>query len=217
MTPKAVLFDCDGVIVDSEPITNILLRDNLAARGLTLTDADIVAMFVGGTMHAVGIKAAQMGANIEDGWLDAMYASMYDRLAQGTPLVQGIEGVLDQLDAAGIVYAVGSNGNERKMQITIGQHPKLWNRLSGHLYSAHVHAKPKPEPDLYLYAARQLGVDPKDCVVVDDSAAGCRAAKNAGIRCFGYAEHDDGQNLAAENAIPFHAMSDLPALLGLPK
>jgi len=215
MTPKLVIFDCDGVLVDSEPITNDILRRNLAARGLSLTLEQITQMFVGGTMKGVGEKAAEMGANIREGWLDEIYADMYASLAKSTPLIKGILPVLDALDDVGIPYAVGSNGTEQKMEITIGQHPKLWNRLKGRLFSAHVHAKPKPAPDLYLFAAKAMGVAPEHCVVIDDSPSGCLGAINAEIRCFGFAEHDDGTRLAAVGATVFHSMTELPNLLNI--
>lgn len=213
--PKAVIFDCDGVLVDSEPITNAIIQENLAARGLVLTMQEIIDLFVGGTMAAVGERAAEMGATVEPDWLQSMYATMYAQLAQGTPIVTGVVDVLDLLDRAGIIYGVGSNGPPEKMNVTLGQHPDLYRRLEGRLFSSHVHAKPKPAPDLYLYAARAMGVSPSDCVVIDDSPSGCMGAINAGIRCLGYAEHTDGVALRRIGAEVFHDMADLPGLLGL--
>ena len=89
--PELVIFDCDGVLVDSEPITNALLREDLAARGLSLTQRDIEDSFVGGTMGGVGKEAARRGADIPDNWLDLIYAEMHRRLALGTPLIDGVE------------------------------------------------------------------------------------------------------------------------------
>ncbi|WP_425050892.1 HAD family hydrolase [Psychromarinibacter sp. S121] len=215
MRPSLVIFDCDGVLVDSEPITNRLLRDDLAARGLDLTLDRIEEVFVGGTMASVGETAREMGADIPEGWVDAFYEQMYAELAKGTPLVDGIEDVLDQLDAAGIPYAVGSNGSLRKMSITLGGHPALYARLETTLYSAHTLGVAKPDPELYLKPARDAGVPPEQCAVVDDSATGCTAGVRAGMRTMGYAEHNDGARLKAVGAEPFHRMSDLPGLLGL--
>ena len=86
--------------------------------------------------------------------------------------------------------------------------------FAGHLYSGQTLGCPKPAPDLYLHAARQLGVDPARAVVIEDSATGARAARAAGMRCFGYAPHG-GDALAEQGAILFGAMADLPGLLGL--
>ena len=134
-------------------------------------------------------------------------------LADGTPLIAGVEAVLDRLDAAGVPYSVGSNDSLRKMQITLGQHPRVWARLKGRLYSAHEHGVAKPDPGLFLIAAQGARVPPGQCVVVDDSPTGCRAGVAAGMRTLGFAEHDDGARLAAVGAEVFHRMADLPDLL----
>lgn len=214
MKPKAVLFDCDGVIVDSEEMTFALLAQEFADHGLHLAAEDIARDFIGGTMADVANRARSAGANLAPDWIDHFYHRLYAHLAQGTPLVPGILTVLDALDAAGIPYAIGSNGSDAKMQITLGQHPGLIARFRGHLYSGQTLGAPKPAPDLFLHAAHALGVDPQHCVVVEDSPTGARAAKNAGIRCMGYAPHGNAR-LRAEGAEIFNAMQDLPALLGL--
>jgi len=211
--PELVIFDCDGVLVDSEPITNRLLRDDLAGRGLDLSLDQITRAFVGGTMRSVAEKAATMGADMPPDWVDAFYVEMYGELAKGTPLITGIEDAMDQLDAAAIPYCVGSNGSLQKMSITLGQHPGLQARLKGRLYSAHALGTAKPDPDMFLIAARDFGVPPARCAVVDDSPTGCIAARRAGMTGFGYAEHDDGARLAAEGATVFHHMRDLAGLL----
>ena len=213
--PKLVIFDCDGVLVDSEMITNRLLRDDLAGRGMDLPLDQIMRLFVGGTMASVAVKAAEMGAEIPEGWVDQFYSKMYAGLAKGTPLIEGVAEVLDRLDQAGLPYCVGSNGSLEKMGITLGQHPEVQVRLAGKLYSAHALGVAKPDPGLFLAAARDFGIQPGDCAVIDDSPTGCIAARRAGMRGLGFAEHDDGARLAAEGAEVFHRMADLPELLGL--
>ncbi|SMH47838.1 HAD family phosphatase [Maritimibacter sp. HL-12] len=215
MTPKAVLFDCDGVLVDSEPLGLALLQDDLADHGLLITMAEIETRLVGMTMPRVAEKARGLGADLPADWVDQHYLRLYPRLAEGTPLIPGVEALLDRLDAAGIVYAVGSNGARRKMEITLSQHPRVWSRLKDHLHSGQELERPKPDPALYLHAAAGLGVAPADCVVVEDSAPGCRAGVAAGMRTFGFAPTGGGAKLAAEGAEVFHDMADLPALLGL--
>lgn len=215
MRPKLVLFDCDGVLMDSEHISNEIIAENLTRHGLPLAVGDVAQLFVGGTIASLGKQAQKMGADLPPDWVDKIYVDIYARLKQGTPLIDGVETVLDRLDAAGIPYAVGSNGSDEKMKITIGQHAKMWARLKGRLFSAHTHAAAKPAPDLYLFAANAMNVAPADCVVVEDSPTGCIAARRAGMRCMGIAQHDDGTRLAAEGAEVFHHMADLPALLGL--
>ena len=100
------------------------------------------------------------------------------------------------------------------MAITLGQHPAVRDAFGGHLYSGQTLGRPKPAPDLYLHAARQLGADPARAVVIEDSPTGARAARAAGMRCFGYAPHG-GLALAAEGAVLFTDMGQLPGLLDL--
>ena len=215
MICRAVIFDCDGVIVDSEPATFELLSHDFAEHGLSLSADQIAHDFIGGTMAGVADMARARGADLPADWVGSFYEKLYARLATETPLVPGILHVLDRLDQHQIPYAVGSNGSDEKMQVTLGQHTGLIPRFKGRLFSGQTLGKPKPAPDLYLHVAKVLGVAPEFCVVVEDSATGCAAAAAAGIRCFGYAAQDDGARLAAKGAVVFHDMADLPKLLGL--
>ncbi len=213
--PDLVIFDCDGVLVDSEPVTNQILVDNLARYGLQITLADCMTLFVGGTMRGVESRAREFGANLPANWIDEIYGEIYARLRQGVLPVRGIEAVLDRLEAANIPYCVASNGSEEKMGITLGE-TGLARRFEGNRFSAHTLGVAKPDPRLFLIAAEKMGHDPAHAVVIEDSPTGVKAAARANIPCFGYAEHDDGARLAAEGAYLFHDMADLPALLHLP-
>lgn len=215
LPPAAVIFDCDGVIVDSEEMTFDLLVDEFAAHGLAL-DRDVIARdYIGGTMADVAARARAAGATLPAHWVNQFYVRLYAHLARGTPLVPDVLTVLDALDDAGIPYAIGSNGSDEKMQVTLGQHAGLLARFQGHLYSGQTLGAPKPAPDLYLHAAKALGAAPSACIVIEDSPTGARAACAAGMRCFGYAAHTPPERLANEGAVPFFAMADLPGLLGL--
>jgi len=211
----AILFDCDGVLVDSEPMTFALLGEDLARFGLPLSHTEMERLFIGGTIAGVGQRAIELGARLPEGWVADFYERLYARLAEGTDLVPGIEAVLDRLDTAGLPYAVGSNGTLHKMQVTLGQHPALWARLEGRMFSGQDLGCPKPAPGLYLHAAAALGAAPSRCAVIEDSATGARAARAAGMACFGYAATGSGEALAAEGATVFSSMTDLPELLGL--
>ena len=213
MTPDLVIFDCDGVLVDSEPITNQLLRDDLATRGLDLPLAEIMNLFVGGTIKGASETAMEMGADLPGNWVETFYEATFEALARGTPLINGVTEVLDALDAARVPYVVASNGPERKMDITLGQHPGVYARLQGRIFSAHTVGIAKPDPGLYLVAAGQ--VDAARIAVVEDSKSGCIAARRAGMRCLGLAEHDDGARLAAEGAEVIHSLHEVPAKLNL--
>ncbi len=207
-----VIFDCDGVLVDSEVISNQVIVDNLAGYGLHLDLSDCMSMFVGGTMSGVRNKAREMGADLPDDWTDQIYAEIYARLREGTPLIDGIPELLAQLDASGIPYCVASNGRPEKMQITLGQNG-LWERFSKVVFSAHVLGSAKPDPALFLTAAQHFGA--KSPVVIEDSENGVTAAIRANMRCLAYAAHDDGARLSALGAEVFTDMSHVPGLLGL--
>lgn len=215
--PAAVLFDCDGVIVDSEGPTFDLLIADLAAHGLPLTRHQFETDFIGSTIETVATRARAAGARLPEGWVADFYARMYAMLAEGTPLISGILQVFDRLDAAGIPFAVGSNGPVEKMRISLGQHgliPRFRAVLSGQALG-----KPKPAPDVYLAAAAACGADPGACVVIEDSPAGAQAALAAGIPCFGYAPHGPAtppaRGLKTLGVPLFQDMADLPALLDL--
>ena len=214
VTPDAVIFDCDGVLVDSEVIAFDLLAGDLAHYAPHLTRAQMETDLLGLTLAGVADRAGALGADLPADWINDFYARLYARLEQGAPLVPGILTVLDALDAAKIPYAIGSNGSPRKMQITLGQHPGLTQRFQGRIYSGQEMARPKPFPDLFLHAAAGMGVAPAACIVVEDSPTGARAARAAGMVCMGYAPHG-GAALVAEGARVFRKMSDLPLLLNL--
>lgn len=214
-TAKGVIFDCDGVVMDSEPISFAMLSEQLALYGKPMSHGQMRALFLGGTIRSFWEGARAMGAALPDDWVEAHYQRMFDRLALGTPLVAGILSVLDALEAAGLPCAIGSNSPLRKMEIMFAQHPGLWQRFGGRVFSSQTLGAPKPAPDVYLYGARAMGVAPQDCVVIEDSLSGLRAANSAGMRCFGFAADDDGAALASEGATVFHDMAALPGLLGI--
>ena len=213
--PKLVIFDCDGVLVDSEPPTLALLRDDLELYGLPLTLAQIDANYMGVAMADIAKKARANGAQLPDDWVPAIYEKMFDKLRQGVPLIAGVEKALDALDRAGIPYAVGSNGPMAKMDITLGAHPDFHARLKGRIFSAHDCKAGKPDPELFLKAAAFMGVDPKDCVVVDDSVAGATAGVRAGMRTLGFDTHGDGAHLTAIGAEHLAHMDALSDMVGL--
>ncbi len=212
---KAVIFDCDGVVMDSEPVSFALLSEQLALYGHPMGLSQMRGLFLGGTIRSFWAGARAMGVALPADWVEAHYQRMFAALKQGVPLVPGILGVLDALDAAGLPCAIGSNGPLRKMEIMFALHPGLWQRFGGRVFSAQTMGAPKPAPDVYLHAAKVMGVAPQDCVVIEDSVSGLRAAQAAGMPAYGFAADDEGAELAAAGATVFHRMQDLPGLLGL--
>lgn len=212
--PDLVIFDCDGVLVDSERVTNRVMQRNLAGYGLPLDLHEIIDLFVGGTMPGVMTLARQKGAALPDHWLDEIYGEIFVALGENCTLIDGVLPVLDALDAAAIPYAVGSNGPHAKMQITLKK-TGLLPRLTGRIVSREDVARPKPAPDVCLHAAALCAVPPARCAVIEDSASGARAAQAAGMACFGYTGSFPAAKLAPFCTATFTKMTDLPALLGL--
>lgn len=214
LPPDLVIFDCDGVLVDSEKLTNHVIRDSLARYGLDLPLDRIMTLFVGGTMMGVRDQARAMGAALPDDWLAEIYAEMYAVLAERVEPVPGAIAVLDALDAAGIPYAVGSNGPHAKMAVTL-KRTGLAARLQGRVVSREDVKAPKPAPDVYLKAAADAGVKPDRCVVVEDSASGAKAGQAAGMFVLGFAAETPAEKLRPHSNIVFSDMSELPRLLGI--
>ena len=212
MKPSLVIFDCDGVLVDSEPITNVVVARNLTGYGMQIDAQTAMERFVGGTMRRVADQVRAEGIDLPEDWVDEIYEEMYAALRQGTPLIPGVVSLLDQLTQAGVDFCVASNGAESKMHITLGQNDLL-DRFKDAMFSAYTLGVAKPDPGLFLHAAKTMGAQPETCVVVEDSATGALAAKRAGIRCFGYAPHDDGAALAEQGAVVFADMAGLARLL----
>lgn len=213
MDLKLVIFDCDGVLVDTEVVFNQTLIEDLAEHGLNLTLTECMALFVGGTISSVKGEAEKLGAELPESWVGDFYVKAYNRLRETAEPIAGIKQVLDHLDKVGMPYCVASNGRVEKMEITLGRAGML-SRFSDVMFSAQTLGTAKPEPDLFLAAAQAFNVKPEDCVVIEDSLTGVLAAEAAGMKCFGYAP-SGGQHLAEHGAILFDDMARLPAFMGL--
>ena len=209
-----VIFDCDGVLVDSEPATNDLLAQRLTAAGLPMTRDEAVNMFVGGTIKGVAETARSMGADLAENWVEETYEAMFARLEEGLPAIPHLDQLFAAIDRADVQACIASNGPMRKMKITL-PNAGLWERFEGRIFSAHDVGIAKPDPGLFLHAARALGATAKNTVVIEDSASGAKAAAAAGMRCFGYIADTPAAKLTAHGAVPFDSMADLPGLLGL--
>lgn len=210
---KLVIFDCDGVLVDSEGPVNTLLLDDLNSRGLSLREGDARHLFVGGTMEGVFRTARSMGADLPDDWVARFYDRMFARLAEGVPLIDGVMDLIDAVEAAGAAIWVASNGPYQKMRHTLVPHG-LWDRFEGRIMSREDFA-PKPAPDMILHAMAQEAAAPSETVLVDDSPAGCGAGIAAGVRTLGYAEQTPAAMLAESGAEAVASMAEIRRLLGL--
>jgi HAD superfamily hydrolase (TIGR01509 family) len=214
LLPGGVIFDCDGVLVDSEPLSNAVLVDSFARHGFKVTLAELHERYIGGTIYTVAERARSDGAVLPESWVAETYAEIYAALRRGTPPIPGIHALLDSLDRARVPFAVASNGSIEKMRITLSQ-TGLWPRFEKRMLSAHVEGVAKPDPRLFLLAAEMLDQPPEACVVVEDSVTGCTAARAAAMRCLGFAPDGGGARLAAEGAFLVHSMEEVAQELGL--
>lgn len=168
-----VIFDCDGVLVDSEIISVKVDQLVLADLGWSLSLEEIINRFVGRS-HAYFLEVVEehIGQKLPDDWEDSYQHLYRQALARDLRLVEGITEALDSID---LPMCVASNGSHSKMEFTL-KHAKLWSRFEGRIFSAADVAQGKPAPDLFLHAASTLGYEPSRCIVVEDSPAGVQAA-----------------------------------------
>jgi HAD superfamily hydrolase (TIGR01509 family) len=213
--PKLVIFDCDGVLVDSEPIAARVTVQMMIELGIPTTVEEVRTLFLGDTLANVVRGIEQRAPEPPPaGWVDTMEARLWDEFRRSLKPVSGAPEAVDRVLAAGIAACVASQGAPEKMQVSLGV-TGLLPRFAGRVFSARMVARPKPFPDLFLYAAEQLGVAPEQTVVVEDSAFGVRAAVAAGMRALGYSASVGPRKLADAGAEVFDSMHDLPRLLGL--
>ncbi len=214
--PGAVIFDCDGVLVDSEGLMNREFRTMLGEIGLTYTAEETTRTFMGRSMKScLQIVETQLGRAVPDDFLAVLDQRAYAVFARDLKPVDGIEAVLDSLDRAAIPYAVASSGSHEKMRTTLGI-TGLLPRLSGRITSATEVAHGKPAPDVFLLAAERLNTAPADCVVIEDSLLGIEAARAAGMRVIGYAAMVSADAMRSAGATHvIERMADVSAVLAL--
>lgn len=206
-----VIFDCDGVLVDSERLSIEVDRRVLADLGWELSSEEIVHRFVGRSAAYFRSEIESfLGSPLRDDW-EATYQPWYVAAFAELIAVDGVERALDEIVTA---TCVASSGTHAKIRRTLGM-TGLLPRFEGRIFSVDDVVVGKPAPDLFLHAADRLGVHPEHCAVVEDSRFGVRAARAAGMRVYGYAGGlTPAEWLEQEGAVVFADMRDLPDLLG---
>jgi HAD superfamily hydrolase (TIGR01509 family) len=207
-----VIFDNDGVLVDSEPTANRVLAGILTEYGVPTTVEGSMAQFLGRSMPQVrAIVEARIG-RVLPGDLEARYAAeLYPSFEK---LLQPIPGVVAALEAIRLPVCVASGGTHERIRLTLSC-AGLWDRFGGHVFSVQDVARGKPAPDLFLRAASVMGADPRRCAVIEDSPAGITGANAAGMTTFGFSRFLPPGALAHATGAVFSDMADLPRLLGL--
>ncbi|WP_329499393.1 HAD family hydrolase [Kitasatospora herbaricolor] len=208
---ELVIFDCDGVLVDSERIA-VRVQVALGAElGWPLTEEEVIERFIGRSTAAIGEQVAdRLGADTAALW-SARFEELH-RVAVDTGLAP-VDGITEALEAITLPSCIASSGSHAKMRHTLGR-TGLHDRFEGRIFSATEVARGKPEPDLFLHAAARMGVPPQACVVVEDSRYGVLAARAAGMRAVGYAGGlTPAHRLEGPGTVVIEDMRQLPAVL----
>lgn len=211
---ELIIFDCDGVLVDSEPLASDALVSCLAERGLRLDQFDELEH------RFKGRKMAQCLEMVEKLLDLTLPAEFEDEVRKRTAdnfrrELRPIPGIMDALRALRVPYCVASSGPLEKIHLSLSL-TDLLPYFEGRIFSAYDVGRWKPDPHLFLHAAEVMGFAPDVCAVVEDSVAGVQAARAAGMHAYGYADTAEAARLRSAGAIPFADMALLPRLLDTP-
>jgi beta-phosphoglucomutase-like phosphatase (HAD superfamily) len=214
---ELVIFDCDGVLIDSEALCNRVVAEILTEAGWPMTAEECNDRFIGSSFYAMQpVIEAQLGRSLGDDWVDRVVDVVTAVMASEAEPVAGAREALDVVMAMGLQWRIASNSSHQEMAAKFGRAGWL------ELVAGRVHSSVdviagggagKPAPDLFLAAAAAAEVVPAHCLVIEDSVHGATAARAAGMDCLGFLPHGDAAALHAAGALPFHSMHDLPALL----
>jgi len=213
---QLVIFDCDGVLVDSEVISNAVLARALTEQGLPTTLAQSRRDYQGLLLAEIDSRAqAKLGRPLAKDWLERYErdrAAVFRRELRAVP---GVAAAVRRIQAAGVAVCVASQGKLEKtlLSLKLAKLDPLFGDEA--LFSAYSVPRGKPHPDLFLHAAQTMAAEPARCAVVEDTPSGVTAAVAAGMRVFGYAADSDAAALRLAGAEVFEAMEELAGLLGL--
>jgi HAD superfamily hydrolase (TIGR01509 family) len=217
MTPRPatelLLFDCDGVLVDSEPVACRILAELLSECGLPTTSEESMRFYRGRTESAsIALASEKLGRPLPEDFGARLESDLQVAFEQTLRPIPGVAGAIEAIAARGLATCVASSGSVSKMQLTLGL-TGLLAHFDGRLFSATDVARSKPHPDVFLHAAEAMGASPARCCVVEDSPLGVEAAVAAGMRVLGYARDSDAEILSGSGARVFYDMAELPGLV----
>lgn len=203
-----IIFDCDGVLVDSETLASQAFAEQLQLAGFDYSITDCQNLFTGLSLSTCQAMIEQESKRrLPAGFFERLQSQTFKRFADGLQAVAGITELLTFLQQRGIASCVASSGDHSKMQFTLG-HTQLLPYFDHRLFSASDVARGKPAPDLFLHAAQQMGYQPNRCIVIEDSLPGIIAAQAAGMISCGY-----GASVAGSGTVSFTHMAKLPEIL----
>jgi HAD superfamily hydrolase (TIGR01509 family) len=214
---ELIIFDCDGVLIDSEALCNRVVAEILTEAGWPMTAEECEERFIGMSFYAMQPQIeAQLGRSLGEDWVDRVVDVVTAAMEREVEPMAGAREALDAVMAMGLRWRIASNSSHQEMAAKFGRVGWL-ELVDGRLHSsADVIARGgagKPAPDIYLAAAAAEAIVPAHCLVIEDSVSGVTAARAAGMDCLGLVPHGDGARVRAAGATPFQSMHDLPALL----
>ena len=209
---ELVIFDCDGVLIESERISVRVDAQVLSRLGWPLTEGEIAERFVGRShAYMVGEIERHLGRPLPSSW-DAEMAPLYREAFEAD--LRPVAGVVQALEGLTVPACVASSSSQQRLRFTLTL-VGLYERFAGRIFSATEVANGKPAPDLFLHAVERIGVRPAACVVVEDSLWGVQAARAAGMRVIGYAGGlTAAEQLAGPDTVVIDDMRDLPDVVG---
>jgi HAD superfamily hydrolase (TIGR01509 family) len=208
---KLIIFDCDGVLVDSERLTNQVFIDMLAVEGVNITLHEIMENYVGIPLqNGIAILEKLHQFKLPEDFITEFKQQSMAVLESDLRPISGVEKVIRNLQ---IPFCVASNSHTEKVCAML-KITGLFDYFNGKIITARQVKHPKPAPDIYLYAARAFNIAPSDCLVIEDTTVGVTAAKVAGMTVLGYAAQTSATRLLEAGAHHvFKAMKELPMLI----
>ncbi|MFE4373804.1 HAD family hydrolase [Streptomyces sp. NPDC056835] len=211
---ELIIFDNDGVLVDSEPLSNTILAAYLTELGHPTSYEDSLRDYMGAAVHRVhDLVKERTGRLLPGDFDDILHARVFAAFERELEPVDGVTEVLEKLAGDGVPYCVASSGSHER--IRVGHRKTGLSRWfeDSVIFSAQDVGRGKPAPDLFLHAAERMGVAPERCVVVEDSPLGVRAARAAGMDVYAFTAMTPADQLPGATGY-FSGMAELPGLLG---
>lgn len=211
MKYKCVIFDCDGILVDSEAISTQVLVDMADEMGLSISFDEVIHEFSGKSFHSiVSYFNERIEENLPENFEQLFRKKTFAAFKSDLQPIQGIHNVLNELS---VPFCVASSGPREKIILNLTK-VNLINRFSeDRIFSSYEIESWKPDPDIYLFAAKKMGYEPSECAVVEDSIYGVTAAITGGFETFAYTNNYNKDSLESLGAVVFDSMEDLGNLL----
>ena len=215
MTPqplRLVIFDCDGVLVDSEGPSNRIVAQEITKLGWPMTEAESTTLFIGSTLADIPpIVEAHLGRPVPHNWVHDLRQALIASF-DAIETMPGAAEALHATAALGLPFRVASNSSHEEMNVKFDR-TGLAPLIAGRQHSAHDVPRGKPAPDVFLAAAAAANIPPEACIVIEDSLTGVAAARAAGMAVIALDPHSDGEALRKAGAHPIRSLADLPPLL----